>query len=105
MTRVTNSRTRQKVIPAGAKSVRSMLFGLYVYGGKVGITTATQKHPNTVKLLAAFAHEHWPTFNFSSIQLNMNVKAKPHVDPHNLGPSMIIGLGNYRGGELFVHDE
>ena len=44
-------------------------------------------------------------FNFSRIQLNRDYNAMIHVDANNLGPSYIIGLGAYTGGELFIHGE
>eukprot|EP00928_Gymnodinium_smaydae_P086356 TRINITY_DN7040_c1_g1_i2.p1 TRINITY_DN7040_c1_g1~~TRINITY_DN7040_c1_g1_i2.p1 ORF type:complete len:282 (+),score=9.93 TRINITY_DN7040_c1_g1_i2:104-949(+) len=46
-----------------------------------------------------------PDFPFTSVQLNYGYASKPHVDKNNLGTSFIIGLGEYSGGELWVHDE
>ena len=37
-------------------------------------------------------------FFFSSIQLNHNTVSVPHTDKHNLGLSLIIGLGDYQQG-------
>lgn len=46
-----------------------------------------------------------PKFQFSSIQYNKNHKAMKHTDGNNVGTSMIIGLGDYTGGELIVYDK
>merc|ERR1719235_1130988 len=35
----------------------------------------------------------------------MDYAARPHVDANNLGQSLIVGLGEYQGGELWVHDD
>ena len=43
-----------------------------------------------------------PNFEFTTIQLNKNVKCAPHIDKNNVGPSYIIALGNFKGGELVV---
>lgn len=43
-----------------------------------------------------------PDFKYTTIQLNKNIKSPPHIDKNNVGPSYIIGLGNYTGGELSI---
>ncbi len=40
--------------------------------------------------------------NFTSVQVNHNYKCKRHIDGRNVGISTIIGLGNYKGGNLFI---
>ena len=44
-----------------------------------------------------------PGFNFTSIQVNKNYQSGLHVDRNNLGKSMIVGLGDYKDGGLWVH--
>ncbi len=36
-------------------------------------------------------------------QLNCGYASKLHFDSNILGPSMIITLGNYTGGDLWIH--
>ena len=60
------------------------------------------EQPEMFELLCRFVWEHDPTFTFSSITLNKDLQCPPHVDANNVGPSLIIGLGNYDGGELVV---
>jgi hypothetical protein len=39
------------------------------------------------------------------MKVNHNYTAQMHVDGSNIGPSLIIGLGEYTGGELFTADQ
>jgi hypothetical protein len=82
-----------------------MLFGLYSYGGTVGVSAKTSQHPWLTKLLIGALRAIAPDFPFSSIQLNYNYASRPHVDKNNLGTSFFVALGNFSGGELWVHDE
>eukprot|EP00439_Symbiodinium_sp_Y106_P086235 s163_g32.t1 len=40
----------------------------------------------------------------TEIQLNKNYNARLHVDKNNSGPSWIVALGEFSGGELWVYD-
>jgi hypothetical protein len=42
----------------------------------------------------------YPNHQFTGIMLNKNFQCEPHKDKGNEGPVIIIGLGNYTGGEL-----
>ena len=42
---------------------------------------------------------------FTSICLNVDFAASPHVDRANVGESWILGLGDYEGGELWVEGD
>ena len=71
--------------------------------GKVkGPSKWNKKFPDlfsVLKLLIETAH---PGFKYTTIQVNKNVLTPPHVDKNNVGPSYIIGLGSYAGGDLNV---
>ena len=41
-----------------------------------------------------------PGFAVSTMQVNHNFGGKAHRDQNNAGPSVIVALGNFRGGEL-----
>ena len=43
-----------------------------------------------------------PGFGWTSLQLNANTVADWHVDYRNLGPSVILVVGEHSGGELEV---
>eukprot|EP00747_Dinoflagellata_sp_TGD_P114762 gnl/TRDRNA2_/TRDRNA2_171999_c3_seq1.p1 gnl/TRDRNA2_/TRDRNA2_171999_c3~~gnl/TRDRNA2_/TRDRNA2_171999_c3_seq1.p1 ORF type:complete len:550 (-),score=119.14 gnl/TRDRNA2_/TRDRNA2_171999_c3_seq1:149-1798(-) len=97
--------SRKNVLPPGQTVVQGMILGMYVYGARIGVSSATKNNPWLTRLLAGFAKSHCDGFAFTSIQVNVNYAARPHVDRNNLGPSMIIGLGPYEGGKLWVHDD
>ena len=65
----------------------------------------TRDHPHIVKALVDFAKQTIPNFRFTTIQINKNNQTALHVDRNNLGPSAMIGLGNYEGGEIWIADE
>eukprot|EP01050_Picozoa_sp_SAG11_P021379 SAG11_NODE_3795_length_2220_cov_237.444130_1_plen_495_part_10 len=84
-----------------------------IYGFNLGITSArgdgivvsnpTLERPVLTKLLVHFAMQNIPQsrlgFKFTSIQVNKDVPCNLHVDRNNLGPSYIVGVGNYRPHE------
>ncbi len=45
-----------------------------------------------------------PKFTYTSIQLNNGYSATMHVDGNNNGPSMLIALGNFTGGRIWIYD-
>jgi hypothetical protein len=44
-------------------------------------------------------------FEFSAIHLNHNVQCPRHIDGNNAGKSVIISLGEYEGGSLFIEGQ
>jgi len=98
------SANRKNVIPRGQTEVRGLLFGLYCYGGTLGVSSATGTYPNICKLLISALRAVDKDFPFTGIQLNYNYASRPHVDKNNCGCSYIVGFGNYTGGELWMHD-
>jgi len=42
---------------------------------------------------------------FTTISINKNVMCKPHKDAKNDGMTMIVGLGDYTGGELWIDNQ
>ena len=104
-TEVPANSSRKNVMPKGVDFVRGLLLGLYSFGGSLGVTSATSKHPWLTRLLVGGIRKVAADFPFTSIQVNYNYSSRAHVDANNLGASYIIGLGEYSGGELWVHDE
>ena len=43
-------------------------------------------------------------FPCTTFQINQNFKTEPHFDKNNIGDTLIIGFGNYEGGELNVNN-
>jgi len=98
------SANRKNVIPKGTAEIQGLLFGLYSYGGTLGVSAATTAHPNLCKLLVSAVQAIDADFPFTSIQLNFNYASRPHVDKNNLGCSYIVGFGDYEGGQLWMED-
>ena len=61
-----------------------------------------KKYPQVYEVLKKLIHHIDPEFKYNSITINRNFKCRPHYDKRNVSPSMIIGLGDYEGGELVV---
>merc|ERR1712110_1404203 len=53
--------------------------------------------------ICKFVKKAAPDFEFTSIQLNKNSASALHVDSGNMGPSLIYAMGQFEGGELYVH--
>jgi hypothetical protein len=69
----------------------------------VQMSTATIERPNFGLLLAKWAAQHLPPdFEFTSIQVNKNYNSALHVDSNNLGPSYVVGVGDFTEGQLWV---
>jgi FkbM family methyltransferase len=64
-----------------------------------------EKFADLWKALKALAKEYDPRFPWTSVQVNKNQQCALHRDRNNKGPSIMIGLGDYTGGELVVVDE
>lgn len=41
-------------------------------------------------------------FDFNAVQINRNLLCPPHKDTKNIGDSLLIGFGNYTGGETLI---
>ena len=62
------------------------------------------KYPEIYNQLKKLIHEIDENFEYDCITLNHNFLSKPHFDKNNKSPSIIIGLGNYEGGELVIEN-
>lgn len=63
----------------------------------------TKEHPDLKKILFAIGKKYDP-LDFTSVQVNQNYEAKPHIDKNNIGLSMIFALGDFKGGHLYIND-
>jgi len=99
------STNRKNVMQEGVASIRGMVVGLYAYAANVGLSATVKQFPWLTRLLTGFAQAQCSSFLFTSIQVNVDVQCRPHVDRNNLGTSLIVGLGSYQGGEVFFHDD
>jgi hypothetical protein len=67
-----------------------------------GPSRYNKKFPLLFKTLKKLMKSYDPEFKFTTIQLNKNILSPPHVDKNNVGPSYIIGFGDYEGGKLVI---
>jgi len=96
---------RQNVLPDERDWVWSDTLGLLRDRmGDIHLTKATEKYPEVTQLLNQYLLDNMPqdmkNFKWTSLNLNCNYAAKLHRDGNNFGPSCIIAVGNFTGGEL-----
>jgi hypothetical protein len=60
---------------------------------------------NLIRLITKHVKQTFPDFVFTTAVVNKNVDAALHTDSNNQGPSLIIELGSFQGGGLWVYDE
>tara|TARA_R110000824_G_scaffold219413_2_gene406299 strand:+ start:934 stop:2199 length:1266 start_codon:yes stop_codon:yes gene_type:complete len=53
-------------------------------------------------LMKKYIHSIDPDFRYTAITLNKNIVCEPHTDKFNKSPSLIVALGEYTGGNLFI---
>ena len=63
------------------------------------------ENPELEQIFKEFMKMHYPSFEFTQVQVNKNYVSPPHFDSANTGESIIIGLGDYTGGHLFIDRE
>ena len=65
-------------------------------------TKCRDLYPELAEVLKEFADKHLGDFEYTQVQLNKNFQSPPHFDNKNIGESYIVGLGDYKGGRLFI---
>lgn len=85
---------------------RQECFGYVKVKGKSVISAKTKRYPLLWHAIKTFMRMHKPDFIFTSAYVNINTVCHPHVDKGNIGnSSVIVGFGNYTGGDTVVYDE
>lgn len=84
---------------------RTMTFGFGDNRQGWNFYSTNTKHPEIFEALVKFGNAVVPKgWRYQGITLNHGVKAKKHKDKKNVGESVIIGFGDYTGGELNIWD-
>ncbi len=65
-------------------------------------TKVKAQYPELESIFREFSKNHFPDFNWTQVQINKNYISPPHFDSSNITESLIIGLGDYKGGELNI---
>ena len=63
-----------------------------------------KKYPAFLQLCQDFVAIHAPGFEFNSVYVNQNVVCQRHTDSKNIGQLLLVGLGDYEGGETTLHN-
>jgi hypothetical protein len=79
-----------------------MVLGMYARVNRVGVSRVTVRSPWLTRVLVAAAKRAAPDFCFTSIQVNKGYAGRPHVDRNNAGLSLVVALGDFTGGELWL---
>jgi len=67
--------------------------------------SSNKQYPEVFKALVEFGNAVVPKgWDYQGITVNHGVKAKKHKDKKNIGESVIVGLGDYTGGDLTIWD-
>jgi hypothetical protein len=69
---------------------------------KDSVFTNDIKYKNLYDLLKKYISQEFPSFAYTSVQIARNMKTIPHKDKGNIGDSIIVGVGDYQGGELAI---
>lgn len=80
----------------------SFIFGRNMKDPTGGLSWWSTKYPEVYAQLQALMNKYDPSFQYTHITLNRNLRCKRHTDGGNAGLSYIAGFGSYNGGELLV---
>jgi len=73
-------------------------------GTNISVNTSNKKLSKLQFALIKLIDIYKPNFKFTSIQINKNFTSGTlHVDC-NIGPSLIMSIGNFKGGELYINN-
>jgi len=73
--------------------------------GEGYFTKLRSLYPEYMDIFKEFVLLHGDNFQFNQVVINKDFKINKHLDASNVGESIIIGLGEYSGGDLVVEFE
>jgi hypothetical protein len=85
------------------KDARQCSFGVTTYRGKRIESKMSKKYPHIIPLFKDFIDKHKDGFKFESVYVNKNTICKKHLDSKNVGESLLVGFGDYTGGETVLY--
>lgn len=91
----------------GSQRPRMATFGkvFNVSQGRVADSRCNKMFPELYSELKKLGRMMRPSFEFENIHVNKNTIAERHIDGGQHGVSMIVGLGDYTGGETVVYHD
>ena len=96
--------SRRNVRPADRDHILAFPLGLISHFHGLSCSSYTRKYTELCLQLNAFMRAAAPQFRYTTIQLNNGYSSKLHVDSNNEGPSMIMAVGEFTGGDLWIYD-
>ena len=86
-----------------SKQIPMWVFGLFIHGGVLGVTSETRRHPWLTRLLTKMVRQHHPDLEFLSVSVGINLAFRPHRDRNSLErESVLFGVSRFIGGQLWV---
>lgn len=67
------------------------------------LSVASKQYPKLYEALLKFGKS--LNFDFNAIHINHNVVCTRHLDPDNVGKSLLVSFGDYEGCNLIIEDE
>ena len=92
--------SRPNVAHCHGQQVESACIGLSARHGQLTFMTMQAANVFSLPTMWLRSQSRWREFDFTSVTINRNHAAALHRDSGNLGPSVIVTLGEYSGGEL-----
>lgn len=80
----------------------SFIFGRNMKDPTGSMSFWSTKYPKVYAELQALMAKYDPSFRYTHITLNCNLRCKRHTDGGNAGPSYIAAFGRFSGGQLIV---
>ena len=88
------------------RNARGMCFGIsQARGGKKYCTNADETVREMIRLVNRLIASVDPSFRYTSLQINLNPRARIRIDDSNVGPSMALAVGDFEGGHLIEFAE
>ena len=108
--KVTNRKTLNQLYTSGGnhKQLNSIHLGVKYFGKKYSKTKATKEnlYPDIERSIITFIEKYYPNIKYNQILINKNNFFSMHKDKNNkIDKALLIGLGDYEGGELNLHDD
>ena len=101
-TRGRNNYHARKIGVLNQREARGATAGVVIYRGCLQISKLSLEHPDLDNLLIDFMKQHNSDFKFNSVYITKNCVSKPHVDAGNIDTSIIVTLGKFENGNLFI---
>ncbi len=74
-------------------------------GTNLHYTKCREMNPELEEVFKEYIHLYFNDFPYTQVQMNKNFPCPPHKDGTNVGKSILVGFGDYTGGEINIEME